>query len=77
MTQNTWPSFILISSPEMEEPNACANIHRCFCPSPKEDSSFPLTEAFFQNIVGSKGTVVSWCPFEVSIVSSYELVFMG
>lgn len=67
MTQNTWPSFILISSPEMEEPNACANIHRCFCPSPKEDSSFPLTEAFFQNIVGSKGTVVSWYPFEVPL----------
>ncbi|KAK2563956.1 hypothetical protein P5673_012975 [Acropora cervicornis] len=67
MTQNRWPSFILISSPEMEESNACANIHRCFCPSPKEDSSFPLTEAFFQNIVGSKGTVVSWCPFEVPL----------
>ena len=62
----------------MEEPYACApHVHRCPCPSDdvichNNNSNMNgvnkslLTEAFFQSIIGMRGKVVSWQPFEVN-----------
>lgn len=62
----------------MEEPYACApHVHRCSCPSDdvifhnnnsnmKGVNKSLLTEAFFQSIIGMRGKVVSWQPFEVN-----------
>ena len=62
----------------MEEPYTYApHVHRCPCPSDdvicrnnnsnmKGVNKSLLTEAFFQSIIGMRGKVVSWQPFEVN-----------
>ena len=65
----------------MEGPPARALACRCPCSSDdvitntndtKGITKSLLTEAFFQKIIGSSGTVVSWQPFEVGPFIPYN-----